>query len=284
MASLTGPVYVPEPTSPAIRRYGLFQVAKGPLDLPQHARIGGLEYQTATCALPDCYEVLCQSSGSRGTKSFDGGPTTITPLPFIVFSSLTCTPVGLTDDLLRQYLFERLVAGEQATVENVFSLQSCGQFPGLSNNAAVVDPSGGVTQADVMLAFSTLENWLYARYGLPGVLHVPAVFGALLQNFYLVEKDAQGIWRTAMGTAVSIGNYAGDTPAGAPPAAGKSWIYITGQTTVWRTPDSDLFVTRVRDVLNRGTNQLTAVMEREYVASFDCFVAGVETAITGVAH
>jgi hypothetical protein len=283
MASLTGPVYVPAP-NPVIPRYGLFKVANGPLDLPIHARIGGLQYQTATCDLPTCYEVLCASNVGRGTKTFSGGPTTISPLPFIVYSSLTCTPVGLTDEDLDRYLRDRLYAGEQAIVENVFSLQSCGQSPGLSNNAAAVDPTGGTGATDIMVAFSILENWLYARYGLPGVLHVPAIFGAFLQNFYLVEKDSRGIWRTAMGTAVSIGDYAGKGLAGANPGAGKSWVYITGQAAVWRTPDTNLFVSRIPQVLNRATNQLTAVMEREYVVSVDCFVAGVETAITGVAH
>lgn len=281
MASLTGPVYVPAPGA-VVPRYGLFQVADGPHPLPREARQGGLQYQTATCELPVCYEIQC--IGDSGTKSFGAGPTTVTGAPFVVYSSLTCTPVGLDDDMLRQYLFDRLRAGEQATVENTFSLEACGQAPGLSGNGAAVDPTAGVGAADVMLAFSILENWLYARYGLPGVLHVPAVFGALLQNFYLVEKDSRGIWRTAMGTAVSIGNYAGKDLAGAGPAAGHSWIYITGQTTIWQTPDSDLFVTRIRDVLNRTTNQLTAIMEREYVVSLDCFVAGVNTAITGVAH
>jgi hypothetical protein len=283
MASLTGPVYVPAPT-PVLPRYGLFKVANGPLPLPIHARIGGLQYQTATCDLPTCYEVLCASDVGRGTKTFAGGPTTIKPLPFIVYSSLTCTPVGLTDEDLAGYLKDRLVAGEQAIVENAFSLQSCGEFPGLSNNAGAVDPTGGTGAADIMQAFSILENWLYARYGLPGVLHVPAIFGAYLQNFYLVEKDSRGIWRTAMGTAVSIGNYAGNTLAGAAPAAGTSYVYITGATTIWATPDDALFVTKIPQVLNRGTNQLTAVMEREYVVSVDCFVAGVKTTISGLAH
>ena len=107
MASLTGPVYVPAPTNPAVARYGLFKATNGPLDLPIHARLGGLQYQTATCSLPTCYEVLCASDVGRGTKTFAGGPTTIVPLPFMVYSSLTCTPVGLTDDDLRGYLYDR---------------------------------------------------------------------------------------------------------------------------------------------------------------------------------
>ncbi len=135
-----------------------------------------------------------------------------------------------------------------------------------------------------MKAFSILEDWLYARYGLPGILHVPAALSAYLQNFYLLEQDARGVLRTPLGTAVSIGNYAGKSLNGSNPSAGNTWVYITGQVTTWRTPDQDLFVTKIPQVLNRTTNQLTAVMEREYVVSVDCFVAGVQTTITGVAH
>jgi hypothetical protein len=253
--------------------------------LPKHARQGGLLYQTATCDLPNCYEVLCQSNGARGTKTFNsGGPSTITGDPFVIYSDLTCAPVGMNDDELHKFLFERLAAGEQGVVENVFSQQLCGQSPGLSNNAAAVDPTSGTGVGDIQEAVSTLENYLYARYGLPGILHVPTVLATYLRGAIDMEKDSRGIWRTHMGTAVSFGSYAGTDLAGAAPAAGTSWVYITGQATVWRTPDSDLFATRIRDALNRTTNQLKAVMEREYVIAFDCFVAGVETAITGVIH
>src|SRR5262245_26415418 len=136
MASLTGPVYVPWPNA-LVPRPGLFQVATGPLDLPVHGRIGGLQYETATCDLPDCYEVEC--IGTHNTKTIDNTRRTVQGDPFVVFSNLLCGSVGLDDPRLKAFLYQQLVAGEQATVENVFSLQSCVQAPGLSNNASVVD-------------------------------------------------------------------------------------------------------------------------------------------------
>ena len=281
MASLTGPVYVPWPNA-LVPRPGLFQVATGPLDLPVHGRIGGLQYETATCAIPDCYDVKCQASHS--TKTLDGPKTTIQGNPFIVMANLLCSPVGLTDPRLKEFLYQQLAAGEQATVENVFSLQACDQSPGLSNNAAVVDltPTPG-TPVDPVKAVSLLENWLYARYGLPGVLHVPAVLSAYFDFLWVGnDRDSRGVWQTRMGTKISYGNYAGNKPNGQAATAGESWLYITGQVAIWRTADSDLFVTSIADTLARTTNQVTAVMEREYVVTFDCFVAAVETKITGV--
>jgi hypothetical protein len=280
MASVTGPVYVPAP-NPVLPRPGLFQVATGPLDLPVHGRIGGLQYETATCVLPGGYQVDCITSHT--TKTLTSQKSTIVANPFIVFSNILCAPVGLDDPRLKGFLYDQLAAGEQAAVENIFSRQLFAQSPGLSNNAAVVDltPTPG-TAVDPVKAVSLLESWLYARYGLPGVIHAPESMSAYFSNLYIHGGRSENYWRTLGGTAISFGNYAGRSPADAAPAVNETWLYITGEVAIWRTADSDLFVTSIADTLNRTTNQLTAVMEREYVVSFDCFIAGVQTKLTGV--
>lgn len=277
MASLTGPVYVPAP-NPLVPRYGLVKVATGPLDLPVHGRIGGLQYETGVCDFPLCYEVECQEG--HNTKTLTNSPNTIIGNPFIVYSSLLCAPVGLTDERVRQFLYEQLAAGEQGVVEDTFSRGACGQSPSLANNTP--NATALTASANVVLAVTKLEAWLYARYGLPGVLHVPYTMAAYMSFHHLVEYDSRGILRTDAGTAVVFGNYAGLGVAGAAPAAGSTNIYITGQVALYRTGDGDLFVTTMADTLNRTTNQVTAVMEREYVLTYDCFAAATETVITGV--
>jgi hypothetical protein len=237
-----------------------------------------VQYQISHCNLPTCYEVECLAGHNE--KTLNNAKTTIVGNPFVVYSDEVCTPVGLTDAELERDLYNQLVVGEQATVENAFSAQLCGQSPGLANNAAV---STLTAATDVVDAVASLEAALYAVYGAPGVLHVPMILAAYFEYLHLAEqKDSRGIWRTKAGTAVNFGNYQGLSAAGGAPAAGHTFIYITGQTAVWRTPDSDLFVTSRRDVLNRSTNQLTAVMEREYVVAFDCAVFAVDTPISGV--
>lgn len=277
MASLTGPVYVPAP-NPTVPRYGLFKVATGPLDLPVHARIGGLQYETGTCVLPDPYEVECLAD--HNTKTLDGARTLVIGNPFIVFSNLLCGTVGLTDARLRLFMYEQLKAGEQAVVENVFSRGLVAQAPSLLTSPTDLTPTPG-TAVDLVRAVSLLESWLYARYGLPGVLHVPAALQAYFSLHHQVEKDAGGVYRTRLGTAVSFGNYAGLTTAGAAPAAGQTFIYITGQVAIWRTRDEDLEVTTVAQALNRATNTVTAVMEREFVIAYDCYNAAVQSTISG---
>jgi len=280
MAVLTGRVTLPANPNPMVRRVGLFDVSTGPLDLPIHARSGGLQYQTSVCDDPHCYAVAC--IGDHTSKTLDDGLSLITGDPFVVYSDLLCSPVGINEEEVRTYLFTRLSMGEQLVVEDVFSQQLCGQAPGLSNNDDVVELVTPAT--DPVDAVSQLEATLYATYGLTGVLHVPLRFAPYFNNLWLIEDkySNEPFYRTDLGTKVNFGNYAGLDPDGAPPTAGSMWIYITGQTTVWRTPDSDLFVANIADTLNRTHNQFTAVMEREYVVSFDCAVIGIECPLTGV--
>lgn len=274
MASLTGPFYVPAPNPTNVSRYGLFRVATGPLDLPVNARSGGLQYEISTCTLPLGYEVECQDS--HNTKVISTGVTTVTGAPFIVYSAIQCGTVGLVDwgqERVQRFLFDQLVAGEQATVENIISTGLVGQFPSLQSGAVNLGPAQGPVQA-----VSILEDWLYARYGLTGVIHAPMEAAAYLKGAHLIEMDGNlnsGVWRTDVGTAVSMGNYSGVGPTGQV----GTWMYITGQVAIWRTPDSELFVPPMGQVINRSTNVITIVMEREYVLTFDCYSAAVQVTL-----
>lgn len=275
MAGLTGPLYVPRPT-PIVPRYGLFSAAVGPLDLPLHARIGGLQYELGTCTLPLGYEIRCQQD--HATKNFDGSILTKVGFPFVVYAGIECSPVGLTNfhqERIRQYLFEQLTAGEQATVENIFSTSAFGQAEGLGGNPAAVNLGNAVGPVQ---AVSKLEDWLYARYGLPGVIHAPMKAAAYIKGAHLIEREGgpSSPWRTEVATVVSFGNYAGTGPTGQVPTADDTWIYITGQVAVWRTPDSELLDVPIGQILNRSTNVVDIVLEREYVVTYDCFVAGIQ--------
>lgn len=277
MASLTGPVYVSAP-NPIIQRYGLFNAATGPIDIPVNARSGGLQYEISTCHLPLEYEVECQET--HNTKVIENGLSVVTGAPFIVYSAIQCDTVGLVNwgqDRVQRFLYDQLVAGEQATVERIFSQGLVAQFPSLQSGAVSLGAAQGPVQA-----VSMLEDWLYARFGPRGVIHAPMEAAAYIKGAHLVEPDgnvnAGGVWRTEVGTAVSFGNYAGIGPTG---QAG-TWIYVTGPVAIWRTPDSELFVPPMGQVINRSSNVLTIVMEREYVVAFDCYSAAVNVTLNTV--
>lgn len=249
--------------------YGLFKVvtAMGAMSdaLPVHARQGGIRYETHVCGLPDCYETTCTGPVVKDLNdTFD----VINGDPFLVVTPLSCGLVGLTPARTRAFLDEKAVAGEQALVEKAFSAGDCGINPSLANSTPAATLLAA--SADPVTAVALLEEALYSTYGLAGVLHVPYFAGPWLQANHLIERDSAGIWRTAAGTYVSIGNYDGTSPAGAAPGAGQAYLYITGQVSIWRTPESDVFYSDFDASLNRSTNQWNGYREREYVITYEC--------------
>jgi hypothetical protein len=82
--------------------------------------------------------------------------------------------------------------------------------------------------------------------------------------------------RTHLGTPVAAGGgYVVNTgPDGAPAPPGTAWLYGTGPVSIRRgevfiNPDS------IGQALNRTTNEIEILAEREYVVGFDCLLAAV---------
>lgn len=259
--------------------YGLFRVveAMGTMTntMPIHARQGGVLYETHVCGLPYCFETNCIDT--LGTKTIDDEFVIVNGDPFVIVTDLTCGLVGLTEERTRNFLREKAIAGEQARVEQVFSVGACGAEPSLANSST---PAVALAaSANPVAAIAALEEALYSTYGLVGVLHVPYVAGPWLAANHLIERDAAGIWRTPAGTAVSIGNYDGLSPVGAAPAAGATWFYITGQVSIWRTAESEVFYSPFAESLNRSTNQWNGFREREYIVTYECGAFATETTL-----
>src|SRR5687767_2877128 len=100
--------------------------------LPVHARQGGVEYETHVCGLPYCYETNCLAD--LDPKTIDDEFVIVTGDPFVIVTDLTCGLVGLTEERVRNFLREKAIAGEQARVEQVFSVGDCGANPSLANS------------------------------------------------------------------------------------------------------------------------------------------------------
>lgn len=277
MVATIPPVLVDKPTSVFPLRYGLFQAADGPLDLPGHARNGGLSYVTATCGEGFGYDIAClPDQADKSAAWTENGTTTVLGTPFIVFATLQCGTAGFTADELRDMTMDRLRSVEQAVVEEVFSTSTFGQGPGLVTADGITTVTGAGDS--VVAVLSELERARYcgftgntAQYGQPGVLHVAIPVLNELKSQHVIEFTGNK-WRTPMGTVVSAGCYANNDPAGAAPADGVFWMYLTGQTVIWRS--SDQFV---RDnipppegTLDRTTNQYMMIAEREYVVTYEC--------------
>jgi len=271
MAVTTGPVTVAGPQSRD--RYGLFAVAEM-ADLPAHASLGGVQWITGNCGMDTGYTVACGES--LGNKAFPVGNLVDTATPFVVYAGRTCGTVGFTEAEQQALILQKLRASEQAVVETVFSAQQSGQSPGLANNPDVITVAPGTNFVD---SIGLLEAAFYNFYGLQGVLHLPFRSGEHASSYNLLTADAahplpgnSHVWRTALGTAVSIGNYTGNSPVGVGPVAGHQWLYITPPVKIWRQPDSQVTISPIEGSLNRTTNQETWLAERTYVMGFECNV------------
>lgn len=275
MVATIPPVLVEKPTPFPPRRYGLLQAAVGPLDLPVHGRNGGMEYVTGLCGAGFGYEIECiDDQDSKAAAFTENGSTTVLGSPFIVFATMVCGTVGFTNEEQTALVMERLRGVEQSVVETVFSTSTFGQGPGLVTADGITTVTGaGDTVVDVL---SELERARYCgftgnltQYGPPGYLHVAIPVLNALKAAHVVEFDGTR-WRTPMGTVVSAGCYANNTPAGAAPADGVFWMYLTGQTTIWATPDSQVQVAPVEGSFDRTNNQMLMLAEREYVVTYEC--------------
>jgi hypothetical protein len=267
MVAIMPPMLIDKPTPEFPLRYGLLQAAVGPLDLPDHAITGGLRYVTGVCGPGFGYEVNCLTS--LGSKTFSTGLNTVVGVPFVVYATVQCGTVGYDFAEQNRFARERLFSVEQTVVEQIFSAGTFAQAPSLANNAAAVTVAGGgVTVGDVL---SELENAVYCTgsYGPQAYIHAPLAVLNELKVEHLIEFDGLR-WRTPMGSIVSAGCYANLSPVGVAPANGTFWMYATGQTTVWRSPDSKIIDAPVEGVFNRTTNQMMTLVERPYVVAFEC--------------
>ncbi len=268
MVATIPPLLIDKPTPSFPLRYGLLSAAVGPLALPVHGRNGGLQYVNSMCGGTYGYEVACLED--QVAKTFTDNLQTVLGVPFIVYSTFTCGSVGYTDAELQAFGVQRLLSVEQSVLEQVFSSGDFAQAPSLANNPDIItaDLEGATDPVDVI---SMLEQSIYCTsgYGPPAYLHMPIPVFNHLKSEHLIDWDGSR-WRTPIGSVISPGCYSGEDPDGVEPADGTFWVYATGQTTVWRTPDSEVFVSPIQGYLDRTTNQVNMLVEREYVVTFEC--------------
>ena len=198
--------------------------------------------------------------------------------PFVVQATMRTGTVGMDQTTIQARLLERLRAGEQAVVEAVFCDGLSGATPSLANNvpAAATLPAA----LNVVDGVGDLETWLYARQGPRGVLHIPLGLAGRFHAMNLMTFDGR-TWRTPLGTAIAFGNYTGHTALGVDPAAGHTTLYVTGSTSIWATPDSQIEYSPWEGNVHWVINQIAAFARREYVVTHNGLLACVDVDIDG---
>lgn len=263
MAAIMPPLYTdPPPAGPV--RYGLFTAARGPLELPPHARMGGIEFEPDTCGVAYAYTAACPAT-DQAEKTFDTAGS-VQAEPYVIYASIVCAPTGRTPAEQSRRAVARLLAGEQTVAEAaLWSGAGVGAAPTLTGAGATVVTS---TLTGFAARIGALEAAFYAEHGYQGTIHVNSAAAETAAAAHTVEQNG-AVKQTKLGSIWSFGAGYGTTgPAGAAADAGSVWAFITPPVTLWRatdinTPDPAM-------TLDRATNQMYALAEREYLHAWDC--------------
>src|SRR5688572_142088 len=247
-------------------RYGLFTAARG-ATLTTRMIGSGLQFLSDHCGGAELYDQTCEVSP---VKEFTEGSDLMGADPYWIVARKRCGTVGRTGTEMLSAVRQQLISAEQTLVESVVwdGAGVAGATPTLTGaGATVVTPGAPGAGA----AIAALEEAFYDVCGYQGVIHINMRGYAAIRYAGLMDpaERVAGVYKTPMGTSLSIGSGYGITgPAGVAPAAGFVWAFITSPITVWRSgilPQPD-----PRQTLDRTLNQWDVVAEEVFAHTWDC--------------
>ena len=258
-------LYYAEPPPPPQAPPGLFDAAVGPLPFPAAAAVGGgVQYIPDSCG--DIYIWDMQCPPVSGSKTFQVLPSPVSGAPFAVYTSYTCSIVGIDYDEAKRRVLTRMQLRAQRGVEK--RLWSGGNAPGLPGITGLLRGATALTAASCpSVAIATLEQGLADNAVVGGVIHARPYMAAMLSKAHLIMPRGRG-WQTKLGTPVVFGQgYDGTGPAGEAVSSTVEYMYATGRVVIWQ--DSEIFVPP-ETVLNRSDNTLSLVAEQIFAMTIEC--------------
>lgn len=193
-------------------------------------------------------------------------PTYQDGIRFGVYAGANCKGIGNTLEHEQAEISRVFLANESVGVEKAMI--------GLALQGAVdLTPAGGaVTPQQGMALLEGHASWNYA--GVP-TLHAPRGVGSLLSQNNQIQRDGQR-FLTAQGSKFASGGgyqVANVSPTNTVPTAGELWMYVSGEVVVAR---GELIA---QTQMNRDTNEIFALVERLYVAAYDCYKSAVRVKV-----
>lgn len=280
------PTVVDRPTRTQIP-YGLFSVVDFRPDTTGSRWENGIEWDALTCApasgigdpiCPPDGETLetTVASGLPKTPAADGGIGEASK--FTVYHENRCSPLGNTPQQAQDDARAALLLTEQTRVEQALWTGDLGNTANFQDATVLA-----VGQTDPAYVLGALEQALRDAYGALGVIHVGLIGAAVLREHDLIERVGQRYF-TYAGTPVVIGTgyeeLTGGPVLGAA-SAGQVWIVGSSAILAYR---SEVYAAsnRAGDLLDRGTNDLYGIAERDYLLGLECgTVAAQIDATTG---
>jgi hypothetical protein len=271
------PKYV-EALQGAPLKYGIFSVA----DLSDSGEAHwqqGIEWEPQLCGPASTYRcpTCAQNDDNEApAKTYtDEGVPLETALPFTVYASFACSPIG-NWDRAEERARAALLSGEERAVEAMMSAGVHASSNSLTGASTVnITPTPG-TAVSIQTGLALLEQYLGANGKGEGTI-VGTRRDILLANTdgKLIVREGDHL-ETFLGTPVAA--LAGITgtvgPNNTAAGPGESWLFALGSRP--RIIRGGVFLTSERDYsLNTEDNNLNILAERTYVLGWDCFTAGV---------
>jgi hypothetical protein len=260
-------VYYADPPPPPVRPPGLFTAAIGPMPFPSPNAVGGgVQYIPDDCGDVFLWDMQCPPVS--GSKTFSALPTIVSGAPFAVYSSYTCSIVGIDYEEARRRTLTKASLFMQEGVERRF-WQGSLATPGLPGMTGLLRGSTPLAAAScVTSAIALMEQALADNNIISGVIHARPYMAPFFAARHQLEKNGPG-WMTKMGTPIVFGGgYDGTGPNGEAVTATTEYMYVTGRVPIWQDPE--IFVNPVEGGLNRSTNVLTLVAEQVYAVGIEC--------------
>lgn len=259
---------VPTP-SPQRLRYGLFNAATITEGMSPRVIASGFQFATPDCGVARLYDSSC-APGDSDAKTFDEGLDYLAADPFWVYSTRQCGLVGHTPAEFTETVRRRLMGGEQTQVEAALWGGTVPPVdPNLTGHVGTVTVVPTAPGAGAAIA--ALEESFYSAYGYVGTIHVNTAAYAAAAYSNLVEHGDGGKLVTPLGSTWSFGAGYGITgPAGAAPAAGHVWAFMTPY--VWIQRSVIIAQDDPRSFVDRAANQFMGLAERVYAATWTCDV------------
>lgn len=261
--------------------YGLFSVASVIEPAEEHWATG-VEWEPISCEPATIMGVGCSGQSLLNVpKPYLAQPSRVNGTPFGVYGSWKCSPIGHWDDAESRAM-QHLLAGEERAVERAIYLGEAGNTGLIDASTVDVTPVAG-TAISVTQGLGLLESHLALHHSGLGMIHANPREVTKLVHERLISDDLSTVQqlRTRLGTPVaSEGGMAGTTgPGAAATPANTFWIYASGIPQIRRT--APVVVSPRESALNRSNNDLSILVERIYVAAWQCASAAVLVTATG---
>lgn len=265
------PLYVSAPEVVPYN-YGLFSIAQFPAASDPHWRCG-VQWESFACDPAQTYPIDQCEPGDPLEKEFTDGVLLDVSDPFVVYGNYLCRLPGRSSEAeIRQRVTQSLLLGEQRAVERAVWTGEAGNTPFLADPAVtVLNANNPPALADAMsmaAGIAALEECAAQNYAGNPVIHGPRGAIALMSANNLLVRSGNQLTTWAGTPFAGYGGSPNTGPDGSVAPPGTAWLYVTGPVAIRR---SEIFIVpdTIAAALNRTTNEVTVLAEREYSVIFD---------------